>query len=73
MKTIFSGIFMIIFFGVNFLRAQRLEKVWQTTADLKTSESVLFDEDDLKLDLLLVPKFFDNKIIAYKIVFKPYH
>ncbi len=45
MKTIFTGLFMTLIFGVNILSAQRLEKVWETTADLKTPESVLFDEE----------------------------
>jgi DNA-binding beta-propeller fold protein YncE len=45
MKTIFTGLFLILFFGVNFLNAQHLEKVWQTTADLKTPESVLYDQE----------------------------
>jgi len=45
MKTIFTGLFLILFFGINFLNAQRLEKVWQTTADLKTPESVLYDQE----------------------------
>jgi len=45
MKTIFTGLFLILIFGVNFLSAQKLEKVWQTTADLKTPESVLYDQE----------------------------
>ncbi|HSO89313.1 MAG TPA: hypothetical protein VLQ91_22355 [Draconibacterium sp.] len=45
MKTIFTGIFLILISGVNFLSAQRLEKVWQTTTDLKTPESVLYDQE----------------------------
>jgi hypothetical protein len=45
MKTIFTVLFLIIIFGVNFLNAQHLEKVWQTTADLKTPESVLYDQE----------------------------
>lgn len=45
MKTIFTGLFLILIFGVNFISAQHLEKIWQTTADLKTPESVLFDEE----------------------------
>jgi DNA-binding beta-propeller fold protein YncE len=51
MKTIFAGFFMILIFGANFLSAQHLEKVWQTTADLKTPESVLYDE---KRDVIYV-------------------
>jgi sugar lactone lactonase YvrE len=45
MKTIFTGLFLTIIFGVNISSAQRLEKVWQTTCDLKTPESVLYDQD----------------------------
>jgi DNA-binding beta-propeller fold protein YncE len=42
MKTIFTVLFAILFFGVNILSAQRLEKVWETTAGLKTPESVIY-------------------------------
>lgn len=45
MKTIFTGIFLILISGMNMLSAQRLEKVWQTTGDLKTPESVIYDEE----------------------------
>lgn len=45
MKTIFTGIILILISGVNMLSAQRLEKVWQTTGDLKTPESVIYDEE----------------------------
>jgi len=45
MKTIFTGLFLILIFGVNFLSAQSLEKVWETTADLKTPESVLYNQE----------------------------
>jgi DNA-binding beta-propeller fold protein YncE len=44
MKTIFTGLFLILIFEANLLSAQRMEKVWQTTADLKTPESVLYDQ-----------------------------
>ena len=48
MKTIFTGLLLTMIFGVNILRAQRLEKVWQTTGDLKTPESVIyFQEKDV--------------------------
>lgn len=30
---------------MNFSNAQGLEKVWQTTAELKTPESVLYDQE----------------------------
>lgn len=45
MKTIFTGLFLFLISGVNFLSAQHLEKIWQTTADLKTPESVLYDQE----------------------------
>jgi hypothetical protein len=45
MKTIFTGLILTLIFGVNISNAQRLEKVWQTTADLKTPESVLYDQE----------------------------
>jgi len=45
MKTILTGLFLTLFLGMNISNAQRLEKVWQTTAELKTPESVLYDQD----------------------------
>jgi DNA-binding beta-propeller fold protein YncE len=42
MKTIFTVLFAIMIFGVNILSAQRLEKVWETTTELKTPESVIY-------------------------------
>lgn len=45
MKTIFTGLFLTMILGVNVLNAQRLEKVWQTTGDLKTPESVFYDQE----------------------------
>jgi len=42
MKTIFTVLFAILIFGVNILSAQRLEKVWETTTELKTPESVIY-------------------------------
>lgn len=45
MKTILFSLFVIFIFGVNSSNAQRLEKVWETTTDLKTPESVLYDTD----------------------------
>ena len=43
MKTIFIGLILTLFGGINISSAQRLEKVWQTTCDLKTPESALYD------------------------------
>ncbi len=45
MKTIFTGLFLILILGLNVTNAQQLEKVWQTTCDLKTPESVLYDQE----------------------------
>lgn len=45
MKTIFTGLFLTMIFGVNVLSAQKLEKVWQTTGDLKTPESVIYNQE----------------------------
>jgi DNA-binding beta-propeller fold protein YncE len=45
MKTIFTALFLILIFGMNILSAQKLEKVWQTTGDLKTPESVIYDQE----------------------------
>lgn len=44
MKTIFIGLILILFIGLSTSSAQKLEKVWQTTCDLKTPESVLYDD-----------------------------
>jgi outer membrane protein assembly factor BamB len=46
MKTIFTGLFLILIIGTNLSKAQQLEKVWETTCDLQTPESVLYDTDD---------------------------
>lgn len=45
MKTILTGLFLTLFLGINISNAQRLEKVWETTADLKTPESALYYQD----------------------------
>jgi len=42
MKTIFTLLFVVLIFGANILSAQRLEKVWETSAELKTPESVIY-------------------------------
>ncbi len=44
MKTLFTFFVSFLIFGMNFSQAQKLEKVWETKAALKTPESVLFDE-----------------------------
>ena len=51
MKTILSGLILTLFLGLNISNAQRLEKVWQTTADLKTPESVLYYQE---MDVIFV-------------------
>ena len=45
MKTIFTVIILSFILGLNNMNAQQLEKVWQTTCDLKTPESVLYDQE----------------------------
>ena len=45
MKTIFAAIALVALTGTNILKAQKLELVWQTTCDLKTPESVMYDAD----------------------------
>lgn len=42
MKTIFTLLFVVLIFGANILSAQRLEKAWETSAELKTPESVIY-------------------------------
>jgi len=44
MKTILIGLVLILSTGTCSLKAQKLEKVWETTAELKTPESVLYDD-----------------------------
>ncbi|WP_372947006.1 hypothetical protein [Mariniphaga sp.] len=45
MKTLMIGLLLIFISGLSAVNAQKLEKVWETSADLKTPESVLFDEE----------------------------
>ena len=45
MKTLRICLLLIFISGLSALNAQKLEKVWETTAELKTPESVLFDEE----------------------------
>lgn len=44
MKTILIGLTLILGIGIYSSKAQKLEKVWETTAELKTPESVLYDD-----------------------------
>lgn len=45
MKTILFSLFFIVALGISTLNAQRLEKVWETTTELKTPESVIYDAE----------------------------
>ncbi len=45
MKTILSFLFVLMIGASNFLSAQKLEKVWESTAALKAPESVIYDVD----------------------------
>lgn len=45
MKNLIPVLIMLLISGSIKLNAQKLEKVWETKAELKTPESVLFDED----------------------------
>ncbi|SHF24914.1 hypothetical protein SAMN05444274_104173 [Mariniphaga anaerophila] len=46
MKTLLFVSVLVLFFEAGDLNAQKLEKVWETSAELKTPESVLFDEEN---------------------------
>jgi len=46
MKTLLWGLLLVFISGLGAVKAQKLEKVWETTAALKTPESVLFDEEN---------------------------
>ena len=50
-------LFFFLFTGAENARAQRLEKVWETTVELKTPESVLYDE---KRDVIYVANINGN-------------
>ena len=45
MKTILTFLFVLIIGASNFSSAQKLEKVWESTAALKAPESVIYDTD----------------------------
>lgn len=45
MKTVVLIILFASIIGVGYTQAQKLEQVWETTVELKTPESVLYDED----------------------------
>ncbi len=46
MKTLLVGLLLVFVSGLGVLNAQKLEKVWESSAELQTPESVLFDEDN---------------------------
>ena len=45
MKTILIGLISVFSFGILSSSAQKLEKVWESKAELKTPESVLYDAE----------------------------
>ncbi len=45
MKSILSFFIVVIIVGVPTVNAQRLEKVWESTTDLKTPESVIYNSE----------------------------
>lgn len=57
MKTILSGLLLICILVASQLNAQTLEKVWETSTEMKTPESVLYDSDR---DLIYVANINDN-------------
>lgn len=44
MKSIFAFLIILAGLHINTLKAQKLEKVWETTQGLKTPESVIYDD-----------------------------
>jgi len=57
MKTILSGFLFVIFLSAGQLQAQTLEKVWETSTEMKTPESVLYDADR---DVIYVANINEN-------------
>ncbi len=57
MKPILFVFIFILIFDVGTLQAQKLEKVWETTTDLKTPESVIYD---YKQDIIYVSNVNEN-------------
>jgi hypothetical protein len=57
MKTILSVLLMVLFLGAGQLWGQSLEKVWETTTEMKTPESVLYDNDR---DVIYVANINEN-------------
>ena len=57
MKTILSGLLVVFFLSTGQLWAQTLEKVWETSTEMKTPESVLYDADR---DVIYVANINEN-------------
>src|SRR6056297_1211635 len=57
MKTILSGFLFVIILSAGQLQAQTLEKVWETSTEMKTPESVLYDSER---DLIYVANINEN-------------
>ena len=57
MKTILFAFIFIIIIGTHISQAQKLEKVWETTTELKTPESVIYDD---KRDIIYVSNINGN-------------
>lgn len=57
MKTILSGLLVVFFLSVGLLKAQTLEKVWETSTEMKTPESVLYDAER---DIIFVSNINEN-------------
>jgi len=57
MKTNLLGFIMVLFLFAGQASAQKLEKVWETSEEMKTPESVLYHEDK---DVIYVANINDN-------------
>lgn len=57
MKTTLVGLIMVLFLFAGQASAQKLEKVWETSEEMKTPESVLYHEDK---DVIYVANINDN-------------
>lgn len=57
MKTILSGFLFVIILNAGQLQAQTLEKVWETSTEMKTPESAFYDADR---DVIYVSNINEN-------------
>ena len=57
MKAILYGILLVCFLGAGQLNAQSLKKVWETSTEMKTPESVLYDSER---DVIYVANINEN-------------